>query len=156
MRCWRRDCSPARPGYDIVVPSATFLQRQIKAGVLQPIDRKQLANAATSGREIDGRLVALRSRQRAMPINYMWYTTGVAYNVAKIKERLGDKPITSWDQVLRPEAFEEIRRLRRLCARQSRRYVLDHAELPEARSQLEEPRRSAPRRRSARAAFAAM
>ena len=33
-------------GYDIVVPSATFLERQIKAGVLQKIDRKRLSNAA--------------------------------------------------------------------------------------------------------------
>ncbi len=34
-RCSRPSCSPARTGYDVVVPSASFLQRQIQAGVFQ-------------------------------------------------------------------------------------------------------------------------
>jgi putrescine transport system substrate-binding protein len=93
-------------GYDIVVPSATFLERQIKAGVLQPIDRKRLANAGNIWSEIDNRL-ARYDPGAAHSINYMWYTTGVAYNAARIRERLG-KPITSWDQVLRPEALRKL------------------------------------------------
>jgi len=93
-------------GYDIVVPSATFLQRQIKAGVLQRIDRKRLANAPNIWSEIDGRL-SIYDPGSAHAVNYMWYTTGVAYNVAKIKERLG-KSITSWDQVLRPDALKKL------------------------------------------------
>jgi spermidine/putrescine-binding protein len=35
-------------GYDIVVPSASFLERQIKAGVFQKLDKTQLPNLATS------------------------------------------------------------------------------------------------------------
>ncbi|WP_442754215.1 polyamine ABC transporter substrate-binding protein [Methylocystis sp. JAN1] len=93
-------------GYDIVVPSATFLQRQIKAGVLQPIDRKRLANAGNIWTEIDGRL-SRYDPGSAHAVNYMWYTTGVAYNVAKINERLG-RPITSWDQVLKPENLKKL------------------------------------------------
>lgn len=93
-------------GYDIVVPSATFLERQIKAGVLQRIDRKRLANAGNIWPEIDGKL-SLYDPGNAHAINYMWYTTGVAYNVAKIKERIG-KPITSWEQVLRPDALKKL------------------------------------------------
>ncbi|MCC3247050.1 polyamine ABC transporter substrate-binding protein [Methylocystis sp. WRRC1] len=92
-------------GYDIVVPSATFLQRQIKAGVLQPIDRRRLANAANIWPEIDGKL-SRYDPGSAHAINYMWYTTGIAYNVAKIQQRIG-KPITSWEQVLRPEALKK-------------------------------------------------
>lgn len=93
-------------GYDIVVPSATFLQRQIKAGVLQPIDRKRLANASNIWSEIDGRLSSYDPGS-AHAINYMWYTTGVAYNVVKIRDRIG-KPITSWEQVLRPENLKKL------------------------------------------------
>lgn len=92
-------------GYDIVAPSATFLQRQIQAGVLQPIDRRRLANAGNIWEEIDGRLSHYDPGSR-YAINYMWYTTGVAYNVAKIKERIG-KPITGWDQVLKPENLKK-------------------------------------------------
>jgi len=88
-------------GYDIVVPSATFLERQIKAGVLQPIDRKRLANAGNIWSEIDNRL-ARYDPGAAHSINYMWYTTGVAYNAARIRERLG-KPITSWEVIFKPE-----------------------------------------------------
>jgi putrescine transport system substrate-binding protein len=93
-------------GYDIVVPSATFLQRQIKAGVLQPIDTSKLSNAANIWPEIATRLARYDPGNR-YAINYMWYTTGVAYNVAKIKQRIGDKPISSWEQVLRPENLKK-------------------------------------------------
>jgi putrescine transport system substrate-binding protein len=93
-------------GYDIVVPSATFLERQIKAGVLQPIDRKRLANAGNIWGEIDNRLARYDPGNRHA-INYMWYTTGVASHAAKVRERLG-KPITSWDQVLKPEALKKL------------------------------------------------
>lgn len=94
-------------GYDIVVPSATFLQRLIKAGALQPIDRSRLANASNIWPEIDARLARYDPGNR-YAINYMWYTTGIAYNVDEIKERLGDKPIASWEQALRPEHLRKI------------------------------------------------
>lgn len=89
-------------GYDVVVPSATFLQRQIKAGVYQPLDKSKLTNAKNIWPEIAARL-ARYDPGNAYAVNYMWFTTGIAYNVAKIKERIGDKPIASWEQVLRPE-----------------------------------------------------
>jgi putrescine transport system substrate-binding protein len=93
-------------GYDVVVPSATFLEREIAAGVLQPIDRSKLVNARNIWPEIDSRLARFDPGNRHA-INYMWYTTGIAYDVAKIQQRLG-KPITSWDQVLRPEALRKL------------------------------------------------
>lgn len=93
-------------GYDIVVPSATFLQRQIAAGVLQPIDRSKLSNAKNIWPEIDAKLARFDPGNRHA-INYMWYTTGVAYNVAKINERLR-KPITSWEQALKPEWLKKL------------------------------------------------
>jgi putrescine transport system substrate-binding protein len=93
-------------GYDVVVPSATFLQRQIKAGVYQPIDKSKLTNAANIWPEIAARL-ARYDPGNQYAVNYMWFTTGVAYNVTKIKDRLGDKPITSWEQVLRPENLKK-------------------------------------------------
>jgi putrescine transport system substrate-binding protein len=33
-----------RSGYDLVVPSATFMARQIQAGVFQPLDKSKLTN----------------------------------------------------------------------------------------------------------------
>lgn len=89
-------------GYDVVAPSATFLQRQIKAGVYQPLDRSKLPNLKDVWPDIATRL-SRYDPGNAHAVNYMWFTTGVAYNVAKIKERIGDKPIASWEQVLKPE-----------------------------------------------------
>ena len=36
-------------GYDVVVPSASFLQRQIQAGVFQKLDKSQLPNLKVPG-----------------------------------------------------------------------------------------------------------
>ena len=93
-------------GYDIVVPSATFLARQIRAGVYRPLDRSKLTNAKNIWPEIDQRLSRYDPGNQ-YAVNYMWYTTGLAYNVAKAKERLGDKPLTSWEQALRPEQLKK-------------------------------------------------
>jgi putrescine transport system substrate-binding protein len=41
---WRPSCSPAQSGYDVVVPSASFFERQIKAGVYLPLDKSKLPN----------------------------------------------------------------------------------------------------------------
>lgn len=89
-------------GYDVVAPSATFLQRQIKAGVYQPLDKSKLTNAKNIWPEIAAKL-ARYDPGNQFAVDYMWFTTGIAYNVAKVKERIGDQPITSWGQVLRPE-----------------------------------------------------
>jgi len=93
-------------GYDVVVPSATFLARQIGAGVLQPLDKTKLPNAKNLWPEISAKLQRYDAGNQ-YAVDYMWYTTGIAYNVAKIKERIGDKPITSWEQVLRPDNLKK-------------------------------------------------
>ena len=91
-----------KTGYDIVVPSATFLQRQIQAGVYQKLDRGKLANAGGLWADINARLAAYDPGNQ-YAINYMWFTTGIAYNVQKAKQRVGDRPLDSWDAVFKPE-----------------------------------------------------
>lgn len=94
-----------RSGYDIVVPSGTFLQRQIEAGLLQPIDRGRLKNASNIWAQIDKRLAAYDPGSRHA-INYAWFTTGIAYDAAKAKARL-DQPIVSWDVLFKPELLRK-------------------------------------------------
>lgn len=91
-----------RSGYDLVVPSGTFLQRQIEGGLLQPIDRSKLRNSGAIWSQIDRRLATYDPGNR-YAINYAWFTTGIAYNVAKAKARLGDQQIASWDLFFKPE-----------------------------------------------------
>ncbi len=89
-------------GYDVVVPSATFLARQIQAGVFQKVDRSKLGNIGNVWDDIAER-VAVYDPDNAYSVNYMWGTTGFGYNVAKIKERMADAPVDSWAMVFDPD-----------------------------------------------------
>lgn len=92
-----------KSGYDVVVPTGYFLERQIKAGVFQPLDRAKLPNLANVWPEIAERLARYDPGNR-YAVNYMWGTTGIGFNVGKMKERLGtDAAIDSWDLVFDPE-----------------------------------------------------
>lgn len=93
-------------GYDIVVPSGSFLQRQIKAGVYQPLDRSRLKNAGNIWPEVD-RQLASYDPGNAHAVNYMWFTTGLAYNETKIASVTGGKPLNSWDVLFRPEELKK-------------------------------------------------
>ncbi|WP_245513254.1 polyamine ABC transporter substrate-binding protein [Enterovirga rhinocerotis] len=91
-----------KSGYDVVVPSGPFLQRMIRAGVFQKLDRAKLPNLKQAWPEIASRLAAYDPGNQ-YAVNYMWGTTGIGVNVAKVKERLGDVPLDSWDLILKPE-----------------------------------------------------
>ncbi len=95
-----------KTGYDIVVPSATFLQRQIKAGLYLKLDKAKLPNAKGLWPEVMARL-ATYDPGNLYAINYMWFTTGLAFNVAKARERLGDKLPDSWDIAFKPELLKK-------------------------------------------------
>ena len=80
--------------YDVVVPSAPFLQRQIKAGVFQKLDKSQLPNL----KNLDPAMlkeIAVYDPGNEHSVPYMWVTSGPGYNVAKIKERMPDAPVDS-------------------------------------------------------------
>ncbi len=95
-----------RSGYDIVAPSGTFLQRQIQAGLYRPLDRSKLSNAKNIWPEVDARLSVYDPGNRHA-VNYMWFTTGIAYDVAKAKARLGSEPINTWDILFKPELLKK-------------------------------------------------
>ena len=92
-----------KSGYDVVVPTAYFLERQIKAGVFQKLDKAKLPNLGNVWPEIAQRL-ATYDPGNQYAVNYMWGTTGIGYNVKKAREILGPTPtIDSWDIVFKPE-----------------------------------------------------
>jgi putrescine transport system substrate-binding protein len=89
-------------GYDIVVPSASFLERQIKAGVFQKLDKAQLPNLKNLDPEITQR-IAQHDPGNEHSVNYLWGTSGVGYNAAKIKERMADAPVDSFAMFYDPK-----------------------------------------------------
>lgn len=80
--------------YDVVVPSAPFLQRQITAGVFQKLDKSQLPNLKNLDPDMLKR-IAVYDAGNEHSVPYMWVTSGPGYNVAKIKERMPDAPVDS-------------------------------------------------------------
>jgi putrescine transport system substrate-binding protein len=95
-------------GYDIVVPTGTFLARQIQAGVFQKLDKAKLPNLKNMDPVIMDRLTKYDPGNE-YAINYMWGTTGIGYNVAKVKERLGENAdMTTWDSVMNPDNLAKL------------------------------------------------
>ena len=89
-------------GYDVVVSSGPFLARQIQAGVFQKLDKSKLPNLSNMWPDIMSRL-AQYDPGNAHAVNYMWGTTGIGYNIDKVKAALGDMPLDSWDVLFKPE-----------------------------------------------------
>lgn len=95
-------------GYDVVVPSGTFLQRQITAGAFQPLDASKLPNLENMWDVVSSRTEQY-DPDNAHSINYMWGTTGIGVNLGKVKEALGeDAPVDSWELVFDPANMEKL------------------------------------------------
>ena len=98
-------------GYDVVVPTGSFLLRQIKAGAFQKLDYDKLPNAEHLWDVIKDRLEGYGSDVpiNEYAINYMWGTTGLGVNTGKVEEVLGpDAPIDSLSLIFEPENMEKL------------------------------------------------
>ncbi len=92
-----------KSGYDVVVPTGYFLQRQITAKVFLKLDKSKLPNLANAWPVITKEL-ATYDPGNNYGANYMWGTTGIGYNVKMAQRILGpDARIDSWDMVFKPE-----------------------------------------------------
>lgn len=90
-----------RSGYDIVVPTAPFLERQIKAGVFLPLDKAKLPNLKNMDPDIMQR-VAAHDPGNQYSLTYLWGTVGLGYNPEQVKRALGTDTIDSWAAILEP------------------------------------------------------
>jgi putrescine transport system substrate-binding protein len=93
-------------GYDIVVPSASFLNRQLQAGVHQKLDKSLLPNLKNIDPSIAQRIEAF-DKGNEYSVNYMWGTSGVGYNVKKIAERMKDAPVDSFAMFYDPKVISK-------------------------------------------------
>ena len=96
-------------GYDVVVPTAYFLSRQIKAGIFRQLDKAKLPNLKYAWPEIAKQLVVY-DPGNDYTINYMWGTTGIGYNVRAVKRILGSEgAIDTWDYIFDPEKIAKFK-----------------------------------------------
>ena len=93
--------------YDLVAPNAAVLQRHISAGLYQPLDKARLSN----WKELDPALLQHMNgvdpgAQFSAP--YLWSTAGFAYNIDKVRARLGDASLDSWDMVFKSQNLAKL------------------------------------------------
>ncbi len=92
-----------KSGYDVVVPTGYFLQRQITAKVFLKLDKSKLPNLANAWPVVTKQL-AIYDPGNNYAANYMWGTTGIGYNIKMAQKILGpDAKVDSWDIVFKPE-----------------------------------------------------
>ena len=94
-------------GYDVVVPSGFFLERQVAAGLFMPLDKAKIPNLVNMDPDVMTQTAA-HDPDNAHSVDYMWGTTAIGYNVGKLKERLGDVPVDTWDIVFKPENLAKL------------------------------------------------
>lgn len=90
-------------GYDLVFPTARpFAARHVKAGLYLPLDKSKLPGLDRLDRAIMQSLADI-DPDNAHLVPYMWGTSGLGLNVAKVRELLGpDAPLDSWGLIFDP------------------------------------------------------
>jgi putrescine transport system substrate-binding protein len=88
-------------GFDVVVPTAPFLQRQIRSGAYLPLDKAKLPSLANLDSGMMSR-VALNDPGNAHAVIYAWGTYGIGYNEKMVNEVLPGSPINSWRVIFDP------------------------------------------------------
>ncbi|OOO24983.1 polyamine ABC transporter substrate-binding protein [Rhizobium sophoriradicis] len=95
-------------GYDVVVPTADFLQRQIQAGVFQKLDKSKLPNLSNMWDVILQRTAAYDPGNE-YAVDYMWGTDGIGYNVKKVAEILGPDVKPGLEVIFDPKVAEKFK-----------------------------------------------
>lgn len=97
-----------KSGYDLAFPTTRpFADRHIQAGIYQKLDKKQLPNFGNLDAGILSSLTDIDPENQYL-VPYMWGTTGIGYNVAKVTAILGEMPKDTWKLVFDPETVKKL------------------------------------------------
>jgi putrescine transport system substrate-binding protein len=88
-------------GFDVVVPTAAFIQREIRSGAYLPLDKARLPNLANLDPAIMAR-AAHYDPGNAHGVVYMWGTFGIGYNEKMVAAALPEVPLNSWRLIFDP------------------------------------------------------
>jgi putrescine transport system substrate-binding protein len=88
--------------YDIVFPSDYSFEGLAKAGVFRKLDKTALSNYGNLDPDLMAK-VAVHDPGNLYGVPYVWFTTGLGYDVDKVRERLGPAEINSWSLLFDPK-----------------------------------------------------
>jgi putrescine transport system substrate-binding protein len=94
--------------YDIVVPTENYFDRQLRAGVYRKLDKDAIPNLKNTDPEIMRRM-AVHDPGNLYAIPYMWSTTGLGYNVDKVRAHLGPDVPDGWALLFDPRNAEKLK-----------------------------------------------
>lgn len=93
--------------YDVVFPAHFHLPALIDAQRLQPLDPAKLPSLKEVDPDLLAMLVGFDGKARhAVP--YLWGTVGLALNVSKVVDTLGEMPEDSWGLLFDPKNSERL------------------------------------------------
>lgn len=95
-------------GFDVVVPSAPFLELEIRAGALEKLDKDQLPNLQYLDPAVQ-RSIAEYDPGSEYAADYMWITSGLGYNVQALQARMADAPLDSWRLLYDPAVVSKLK-----------------------------------------------
>lgn len=94
-------------GFDIVVPSVSYFERQIKAGAYLALDKAKLPNLQNMDPQLMAR-VGSNDPGNEHGVIYLWGSNGIGYNEKMVKALLPDAPLDSWRLVFDPEVAAKV------------------------------------------------
>ena len=94
-------------GYDVIVHSNQFSSRLAPIGLFHRIDKNRLSNYGNLDAELLER-VGVYDAVLDYNIPYHWGTTGYAWNVEMVRERLPDHPMDSADVLFDPDVVSKL------------------------------------------------
>jgi putrescine transport system substrate-binding protein len=98
-----------KSGYDIVFPSACpYIERQIRAGVYQKLDKSKLVNFHHLDPEFSDRMQII-DPGLVYSIPFFWGTFGFAYVEEVILARMPNAPLTSYRMLFDPEVVSKFK-----------------------------------------------
>jgi putrescine transport system substrate-binding protein len=94
-------------GFDIVVPTASYFERQIKAGAFLVLDKSKLPNWKNLDPQLMAK-VAQHDPDNGHGVIYLWGTNGIGYNEKMVKALMPDAPLDSWRLVFDPAVASKV------------------------------------------------
>ncbi len=94
-------------GYDVVVHSNRFSTRLAPIGIYEKLDMSRFENLGNLDDDIMAS-IDIYEPVRGYYIPYHWGTTGYAWNVDMVRERLPDHPMDNGDPIFDPETVAKL------------------------------------------------
>jgi putrescine transport system substrate-binding protein len=95
--------------FDVVFPTASpYVSRQIKVGIYQPLNKELLSNFKGVNKTITTHMNTVDPGMR-YAIPYYWGTLGIAFDKDKVKARLPNVDLESYEILFNPENLKKLK-----------------------------------------------